>query len=66
MTEPIQFALLGIAGIALLAFCYWLEAIGVRGGSVSREESPFVYWFGMGVLTLATLMCFGVAIWTSV
>jgi hypothetical protein len=65
MTNSTKLRLLGIVMIALWVFCYRFGAIGVRGGSVSRDESPRVYWFGMGALGLAIVLCFVVAVWSS-
>ena len=55
MNEPMQFLLLGIAGIALVAICYRFRVIGVRGGGVDRDENPIAYSLAITVLALGSL-----------
>ena len=63
MSDTTKLLLLGSALIAIWLFCYRFGAIGVRGGGVSRDEAPAVYWLGMVVLALAIVGCFVLALW---
>jgi hypothetical protein len=58
MGANLGLGLLGLAGLALVAFSVYAGMIGVRGGTVHRADSPFLYW----LVVLGTCLVSGAAL----
>jgi hypothetical protein len=57
MTEKLTATLLFLMATILIYIGFRFGVVGVRGGSVSREDSPLVFWLAMSVLGFGGLAC---------